>query len=250
MFKTDSQGNVVREISLGQISYNEVPPQNVKASVDSSGNIYFAGIQEDSSYNTVLVIAKYNTNGALQWQRTSTVGSPTGVAVSSSNVYVVGTKGYAKYTSSGNLVWTKTGAGNDITVSGSYFYVRRGSIVLKYDSNGKQLWAKTQSGISSPVYSEMTGDSAGNIYLSGKYAVSSSNRDGFVRKLNASGTVIWTKTFGTTAYDDVRGITSVNGSEILITGETQGSLSPLRNQGGPDGYVRELNSSGTAVWTR
>ncbi len=69
-----------------------------------------------------------------------------------------------------------------------------------------------------------------------------------VRKLSSSGSVLWTKTLGTTAYDDALGIATITGSEIYVTGETQGSLA-YTNIGGRDGYLRKFNSGGT-VWTR
>ncbi len=61
---------------------------------------------------------------------------------------------------------------------------------------------------------------------------------------------MWTKTFGTSGtYDDGRGIATINGSDIYVTGETQGSLAHA-NMGGRDGYLCKLNSTGNPVWTR
>ncbi len=96
----------------------------------------------------------------------------------------------------------------------------------------------------------MAADTYGNVYLTGKYNASSSNRDVFTRKLKSSGSTVFTKTFGTSAYDDARGIATVSGSEIYLTGATQGSLVPPYRGGGNDGYVRKLSSSGNPVWTR
>jgi hypothetical protein len=193
------------------------------------------------------------------WQRTSTVGTPYGITVSSSgSVYVVGTTGVARYTSSGNLTWSKAAnnskgvlenAGN-IVVSGSYIYTRSGKDIRKYDGNGKQLWLRTQSGLNTIVVQDMDGDGSGNLYLSGKYLpASTSKMSAFVRKLSASGSILWTKTYGTPAYDDARGIATITGSEIYTTGETQGSLAHP-NRGGRDGYLRKQSSSGGLVWTR
>lgn len=95
----------------------------------------------------------------------------------------------------------------------------------------------------------MDGDGNGNVYLSGAYQISSSNWNAMVRKLNSSGASLWTKTYGTPAYDDAKGTATITGSEIYITGRTDGNLAHT-NKGGEDGYLRKLNSSGNPLWTR
>jgi hypothetical protein len=100
------------------------------------------------------------------------------------------------------------------------------------------------------VFGDMTADPNGNLYISGKYRpTTSSPANAFVRKLKPTGAILWTKTFGTPQYDDARGIATINGSEIYVTGETQGSLAHT-NIGGSDAYLRKLNSLGNQVWTR
>ena len=75
------------------------------------------------------------------------------------------------------------------------------------------------------VAAGMTTDVKANLYLAGKYSSSSRGRDVFTRKLSSSGSTVLTKT-GTTAYDDANGIATLNGSEIYLTGATQGALVP------------------------
>ena len=225
--------------------------------VDSSGNLYV--VHQNISFSDdycegelTNVVAKYSATGALQWQRTSTVGTPFGISLSSSGfVYVAGSTGVAKYSNSGNLSWTKSGIAEDIAVSGtSNVYTRYRTTVRKLNADGKQLWSKTQSGLSGMVVGGMTTDAKANLYLTGKYSTSSRSRDVFTRKLNSSGSTLFTKTFGTTTYDDARGIATLDGSEIYLTGATQGALVPPYRGGENDGYVRKLNSSGNPVWTR
>lgn len=134
-------------------------------------------------------------------------------------------------------------------------YVRNLKEVRKFDANGKLLWKKTQTGLNTLVLQDLAADGSGNVYLSGKYDADASdtrNMNAMVRKLNASGTTLWTRTFGTPAYDDALGISTLSGSEIYVTGETQGSLSHP-NRGGlenRDGYLRKLNSTGGLAWNR
>ncbi len=251
--KLDASGNNYT-YSLGRGS-NDSARSVIDIAVDSSGNIYVAKAEYSYDYNLgdgtyTNVVSKYSTTGALQWQRTSTVGTPRGITVSSSgSVYVVGSTGLARYTSTGGLTWTKPGIGEEVIISGSNIYTRYRKDIRKYDGTGKQLWLRSQTGLNTIIFQDMTGDSYGNVYLSGKYAAGGGNFRPMVRKLNSSGTGLWTRTYGTTAYDDARGISTLGGSETYVTGETQGSLAHP-NYGGQDAYVRKLNSSGYPVWSR
>lgn len=260
VYKYNASSNQIASIYLGSngSSYavhdsRFVDTMNI--AVDPSGNVYAASMQNDFDYDTETntfknVVAKYSTSGSLLWQRVSTVGVPYGITVSSTgSVYVVGDKGLARYSNSGNLNWTKTGNFEEVMISGSNLYTRYRTNIFKFDGNGKQLWKRTQSGLTSPSFADMKGDGNGNVYLAGKYNASSTNRNAFIRKLNSSGSVLWTKTYGTSAYDDALGIATINGSEIYTTGSTQGSLAHT-NIGGSDAYLRKVNSSGTLVWTR
>ena len=103
--------------------------------LDSTGaNIYVA---VRCSTLTKMVVAKYDTSGTLQWQR-SLSGSPTiedawGLALdSSNNVYVVGqgSNGFiAKWDSSGTIQWQRNFSGLNgfnpysVSVYGTSFYI-------------------------------------------------------------------------------------------------------------------------------
>ena len=84
--------------------------------------------------------------------------------------------------------------------------MRYRTAICKLDANGKQLWRKMQTGLSGMVAADTTTDAKVNLYLTGKYSSSSRDRDVFTRKLSSSGSTVFTKTFGTSAYDDANGI--------------------------------------------
>jgi hypothetical protein len=246
--KYNASGQLVSSIHLndGESESSRWPSPSAFM-VDGSGNTYVTRYSYSSSSYTV---AKFSTSGTLLWQRTSPVGNLSDITVSGSgSVYVVGNQGMARYTGSGGLSWTKPGNFEEVIVSGSNLYTRYRKDIRKYDGTGKQLWLRTQRGLNTIVLQDMDGDSTGNVYLSGKYDASGGNFNAMTRKLNASGSVLWTKTYGTPAYDDARGIDTITGSEIYTTGETQGSLTHT-NRGGRDGYVRKQNSTGGLIWTR
>ena len=261
--KYDASGGYVREVYLGAsgsdlgASFGGTPTD---LAVDGSGNLYVVRQQgefvDDCYEGATNVVAKYSATGVLQWQRTSPVGTLYGVTVSSNGfVYVGGSTGVAKYTTSGDFV-RKIAPGDtrDVAAVGTNtVYARNLTTVRKLDANGQQLWSKTQTGLSGVItIADMTTDAGANVYIAGKYGPST-NRDGFVRKLAASnGATSFSKTVATPAYDDARGVATLNGSEVFITGATQGPLAPPYEgrQDSNDGYVRKLSSSGSTVWTR
>lgn len=196
-------------------------------------------------------MAKYSGTGKLLWQSISKVGALSSVSVSNrGNVYVAGTTGIARYTNSGKLSWTKPGAATHIVAVGvNTVYAHNLGTVRKFDAKGKQLWSKVQGGLTGIVVGDINSDSRANVYLTGKYSASKGNRDIFTRKLSSSGKTFWTKTFGTPAYDNALGVTTVDDREIYLTGNTLGSLAHP-SVGGNDGFVRKLDSSGNAIWTK
>ncbi len=256
VYRYSASGSPVSAFDLPYAA--DYPDSYAEFAVDDSGNVfvtysYTPSHYSGDDYTPQNVVTKYSPTGTLQWQRTSTVGTPSDITVSSSgSVYVVGSAGLARYSSSGGLTWTKPGNFEEVIVSGSNLYTRYRKDIRKYDGNGNQLWLKSQSGLNTMVFQAMDGDGSGNVYLSGKYDADSSSNlsmNAMVRKLNSSGTVLFTKTYGTSAYDDALGIATITGSEIYTTGETQGSLAHT-NIGGRDGYIRKFSSSGGTVWTR
>lgn len=244
VYKYDPAGTLLRTINLD--SLNDSGGAAMGGAVDSVGNVFFLNTYEGAGY-----VSKYSTGGTFIWKRAVNVGNTEAISVASNgSIFVTGTTGVSRLTSGGTVAWTKAGAGDSIVASGANVYVKNKTTVRKLDVNGRQLWSKTQSGLSGMVVADMTADASGNVYLTGKYSASSSNRNVFTRKLSSSGSTLFTRTFGTSSYDDARGVATINGSEIYVTGATQGSLAHAYRGGGNDGYVRKLGSTGNPVWTR
>jgi len=151
LVKYNSNGTAqwARSINTGHLgTFNAV-------AVDSSGNVYAAGYQSNSS-----VLVKYNSNGTMQWMRSiSTGGSGRFIAVavdSSDNIYVAG---YQNGTSSFTY-------GTGVSVQGTYNYSN--SVLVKYDSNGTAQWAcSVSAGNGASGFKAVAVDSSGNIYTAG-----------------------------------------------------------------------------------
>ena len=136
---------------------------------DSSG-VYVTGSNFLGKLDTHAFVSKYDSNGALQWNRHfdepgfTCWCAPTGISGDSSGVYVLGSTenafpgkslgGYIdsfvrKYDSNGNVIWTIQFLAPNLLSTGSYqitanssgvYLVVTGNI-MRYDSNGNRVWS-------------------------------------------------------------------------------------------------------------
>lgn len=241
--------------------------------VDSSGNIYVAG---GGSSGFTPFLAKYNSSGTLQWQRTLTgSGAPPQGAIynnicidSSSNVYVAGThsssSGYTvaflvKYNSSGTLQWQRqlskatTNAGiYGATIDASANIFVAGSLgnngfLAKYNTSGTIQWQQELS--STTAFESVALDSSGNIYTAGG-AVISSKYNVLIAKFNSTGAVQWSKTLKSTAgtgFNDYANDIKIDSSgNIYVCGYFVDGVSTFFTRG----FIAKYNSSGTLQFIR
>jgi hypothetical protein len=122
----------------------------------------------------------------------------------------------------------------------------------KLDSHGSLLWTR-QLGTSQWDWGQRVScDELGNVYISGTW-----NRhgrydplaDGFVRKYDTAGKLVWTHEFGTAAFDQSSGVSVDRLGNVFIGGYTVGSLGGPQ-AGGGDAFVSKLDLEGRLVWTR
>jgi uncharacterized delta-60 repeat protein len=240
---------------------------------DSSGNVIAAGSYDAFTQGSNDgVVAKYNSSGTIQWQRTlggssSNNDSFQDVAVDSSgNVYVAGTVALsnrnqyliAKYNSSGTLQWqNRYGAansgvsleGSSVAVDGSGNVYAAGyannnsfnSTVVKLNSSGTLQWAREQTDAGFNDGRVIT-DSSDNVIVAVRAAASPGGLNLF--KYNSSGTLQWKKLLvssGTNAPHDI----AVDDSDNIYTMGWQ-SVSGR----GTDNIITKWNSSGTLQWQR
>ena len=181
--------------------------------IDSSDNVLIGGYYNLSgTYG--FQTTKYNSSGALQWQRrlvgTNAIGY--GIAVdSSNNVYITGQIAskiqIAKYNSAGTIQWQRSLAGSSVDDRGravavdssgniyicgdSYPATKYRLQLAKYNSSGTIQWQRTLSDTNSSYGLSIAVDSSSNIYVSGGYEVSPAAYDVIIAKYNSSGTIQW-----------------------------------------------------------
>ncbi len=284
--KYNKSGSVVWTRQFGTSEYDYA----YGVTTDSSGNAYVVGstggnLAATNSGSDDAFIRKYNASGTALWTRQFTFSDYTvsqGVAVDGSGaVYVAGytsgldSSGFVrKLSNAGSTVWTKVldnGSDEyvmDITAKGAYIYVAgftygtyaspnlggSDAFVRRYNASGTNLWTRQ---FGSSGYDQARGigvDSSGNAYVTGETdgAISGANAGGsdiFARKYTSSGSVSWTKQFGTSAYDAAGDVATYSPSESYLIGSTQGTLAGT-NHGGYDAFLRRISgSNGNAVWT-
>lgn len=248
-------------------------------SVDSSSNVYIAGSTTSQSVGSYdYLVAKLNSDGTLQWQRT--IGGSYGFEIvakifsdASGNTYLAGrsqrdgsTIGayIVKYDTSGALQWqnfinaNSTEYMNAATDSSAnvYAFARYAApnsaglndfAIVKYNSSGTVQWQQSIGGSRADNLNDGTTSSAGNSYLVG---TTDSINPSFVRKTllvkyDTSGTLQWQRSLGTTAAstEDAYNGCAVDSSEnVYACGNSQ--------EAGGVAILVKYNSAGTLQWQK
>lgn len=247
--------------------------------LDSSGNLYVAGISHNGSNKDYLTV-KYNAaTGDTIWTRrfdghANARDEAYGCSTDSANNLFV--TGYShngtdfnlltiKYSTSGDSIWTrKTNNSLDslsnayadciVDASGDLFIVgmlgiqanwqNRYSMAIKYDGSGNTIWTNVYDGPT--VYDQPLGcalDALGDLYVSGT-SYNDANDDFFIMKYKSSnGNMLWTTRYNgpTNGGDYAIGCALDGNGNLYVTGMTQ------KSGGDFDWLTMRLQSTATAV---
>jgi len=243
--------------------------------IDSADNIYIAGHTFSDATNNDFLLAKYNSSGTIQWQRTLG-GEPSdfGRSVtidSSDNVYIFGytlSAGagsddflLAKYNSSGTIQWQRvlgsassqrgfsaaTDSSNNIYLVGQAEGVGVWDIQLaKYDSAGSLVWQRVLSGLGSEDLGKSVAvDSSDNVYIFGNTnSIGAGSADFIMAKYNSSGTLQWQRVLGGTGAEAGYSIAIGSQDAIVVCGFTT-----TTGEGSTDFLIAKLPSDGSLTGT-
>ena len=242
--KYDTLGNPVWTRQLGTSSLDA----SWAAATDANGNILISGetngsIGGQSSAGSVdAFVRKYDASGNTLWTRqlgTSSTDLSASVATDASgNVFISG------YTF-GSLGGQSSVGGGDAFVS-------------KYDALGNPLWTRQFGTSDYDVSLGVAADTDGNVFITGftegdlygPNAGDAGTYDAFLSKYDTLGNPVWTRQLGTSSLDaSWAAATDANGN-ILISGETNGSIGGQSSAGSVDAFVRKYDASGNTLWTR
>jgi len=196
--------------------------------VDGSGNVYVTGYEEVAGEEDNIWVRKYTSGGDVVWTRTYN-GADDGDDIG----YGIAVDG------SGNVYVTGY---ETVSGEGGNIWVR------KYDSDGDVVWTRTYNGAANSwdEGSSIAVDRSGNVYVTGYEESGAANdRDIWVRKYNSNGQEVWARTHNGPGSDDDEGYgIAVDGSgNVYVAGCEWGV-------GEEDIWVRKYTSGGDEVWTR
>ncbi|WP_083937817.1 T9SS type B sorting domain-containing protein [Hymenobacter aerophilus] len=278
--KFNSQGNTVWvRFAYGLDGY--VATSNSVAT-DGSGNVYLSGIISsstrfdhlisNSNFNGNMFIAKYNTQGVIQWVKSD-----------------IGTTKYNSGLNDKNIAVTSTG---QIYLVGRY---RRGFIlgstalpdpapalneediyIAKFDSQGNPIWVKPFIGLGVETCNGLTLDRIGNIILAisfhktishanHKFTVNgpqtSSNSDVLILKFTSDGNLQWSQQLGgnftfspnvTCESDIISGLSTDYEGNIYTYAQLIGMPTLNTNDGTStfNNHIISYCPSGSMLWSR
>lgn len=229
----------------------------VKFGIDENGNVYSYGAFTDNAQigNESLIgtgdydlfIAKFNTNGESVW-----VKQISGEQVVLEGLHVEGDSLYfAGYFSSEFTLDSTTltsAGGQDI-------------LLARYDSDGVLQWAINAGGPEHESAYDVTVDNSGHIYLVGAFfnsltfgsqTYSGQSSDGFLAKVDSTGTPLWAQTFGGQFMDSSWEVTVDNNDDIFVAMEADRGLTTFNQQvqydKRPRFIVTRYDSEGNVIW--
>ena len=162
-------------------------------------------------------------------------------------------KGYIVIkTSDGNLIWSGAYKSND-----GDFTANQGNydiFVTKTDPAGNVMWQKVFGGSNADYVNDIIEDSNGNILLTGSSKSNDGditgnhgNYDVIVVKLDASGNILWQKSFGGSSVDKGMGIIQ-DGNNYIVAGYTKSDDDDITGAiGNYDVWLLKLDDSGNLV---
>lgn len=185
-------------------------------------------------------VAKYDLQGNKQWVRQITTNANDGgwgvAGDANGNVYATG------YTN-GSPNGTTNAGGTDV-------------FVVKYDAAGELQWTRLIGTTSHESTRGIAIDSTGAIYVSGSTLgalggnTSAGYKDGFLAKLDGSGTVQWIRQFGSMLEDSATAVTIDANDRVYVAGHTAGAVTSSPSAGGWDRFVLKYTTAGMLEWAQ
>ena len=279
--KYDDSGNLLWAKRAGGSSHDLM---NGGLAIDKSNNILFtarfsgtatfgAGEPNETTLTSAgdfdICIAKYNSDGDLQWAKRaggSSLDEGGGISVDSSSVTVY-------YLVTGRFAGTATfgpGETNETTLTSA------GSsdiFIAKYNNDGSLVWARRDGGSDADRAYDIAVDDNGNFSITGRFSstatfgagqpnetslVSAGSYDIFTARYTSAGVLLWAKRGGgTSSNEEAQAITSEHLGSCYIAGQFRGTAifgqgesneTTLVSSGNNDVVVAKYNANGELIW--
>jgi len=129
------------------------------------------------------------------------------------------------------------------------------AFVAKYSSGGELLWTRQLGTAESDASAGANSDRAGNVFIAGDTSgamdgVARGFGDGFVAKYSHEGELEWTRQVGTSQPDAATGVSADAAGNVFVAGFTRGSLEGSRDGRDVDAFVAKYSAAGELLWSR
>ena len=131
--------------------------------------------------------------------------------------------------------------------------------VFKIDASGTLEWSRALGGSGYDVNGALVPSMDGGYLVSFSYTESidgditnyHGNGDGLLLKLNANGSIAWTRTIGGSQQDGCTAILELTNGDVLLSGSSRSSDGDFSlNQGGADVFLMKFSGTGGLIWQR
>ena len=198
-------------------------------------------------------VAKFEPDGTLIWAKrygSSNDEEARAVAIDPmGNIIVVGNHaGTIGFGSAADPTHTNLG-GDD-------------AFVAKLGPDGAYKWSRSFGGANDQYALSVATDATGNVVIGGGYAgdinfgagltsTATDWLDGFIIRLDNTGTTVWAKEFGTWGYDDAMGVALAPNGDVLIAGqydtEVDFGMGSPPDLDGEDMFIARLDPAGNQL---
>jgi hypothetical protein len=274
LIKTDANGNILWAKTYGG-TYSEYASSVQQT---SDGGYIVAGMTTSfGAGGRDILLIKTDANGDVQWaktyggtnddfaysvQQTSDGGY---IVAGTTNSFGAGVGDFflIKTDASGDIIWAKTYGGTNTDLAYSVQQTSDGGYIvtgltrsfgagwndvflIKTDENGDIQWAKTYGGTSSDAaYSVQQTSDGGYIVAGFTYSFGAGVGDFFLIKTDASGDIIWAKTYGGTNTDLAYSVQQTSDGGYIVAGFTLSF-----GAGGRDILLIKTDANGNIIWAK
>ena len=141
----------------------------------------------------------------------------------------------------------------------------RDAFLVKYSAAGAHVWSKRFGSTGQDSGSSVAVDASGNVFVAGTFngsinlggasLTSAGGVDIFVAKFSATGQHLWSKGFGGTSTDAVRGMAVDGVGDVVLTGQFLNTISfggtALTSAGFEDIFLAKLSgAAGDHLWSK
>lgn len=240
----DADGNLIWQKSYG----GALGDFGTSIIATPDNGLVFAG----SAFSSNAPLTDQNGQGDMWVVKTDSTGTIEWANCFGSSTYDSGT--IIRATQDGNIVFVggfNTGNGEITETS----HGATDALVVKMALDGTVLWQKAFGGSQNDLIEEMIELPDGSLVLAGDSKSSNGDltstnsglTDFWIIRISESGSLLWSKNYGSTSSDFVRGLAQLKDGNIVFVGETQGVVNALPLIGAIDIYIGLLDTNGNLL---